>query len=135
MTRIEELNEFLTKAQVFYLCTVRPDGSPACRPLGLHVVKGGRLYFGVGDFKAVYRELLNDPRVSVCACTGREFIRYEGMASFVDDEPMVEAVLDGAPQLRQIYNAETGHKLMMFHLRDAAVEYHDMATLTARYEL
>ncbi len=135
MTRIEELDAFLTRAQVFFMSTVRADGSPACRPLGLHILKDGNIRFGVGDFKAVYREMRHEPRVTICACAGREFIRYDGRAVFDDDEAMVSAVLDAAPHLRQIYNEETGYKLVLFHLEDAVVEYHDLATLTARYEL
>ena len=38
---------------------------------------------------------------------------------FETDPKYAEASLDAMPQLRGIYNDETGHKLMMFHLEDA----------------
>ena len=47
MSDIEKVDEILTKAEVFYLATV--DGEkPKVRPIGFHLLKGDKIFFGVG---------------------------------------------------------------------------------------
>jgi uncharacterized pyridoxamine 5'-phosphate oxidase family protein len=46
-------------------------------------------------------------------------MRYTGKAVFETDGKYAEAMLDAMPNLRNIYNEETGNKLGMFHLEDA----------------
>ena len=38
---------------------------------------------------------------------------------FETDEKYAAALLEARPHLKNIYNEETGHKMMMFHLEDA----------------
>ena len=53
---IEKVDEILTKAEVFYLSTV--DGEkPKVRPLGFHLLYEDKIYFGVGTFKEVYKQM------------------------------------------------------------------------------
>ena len=39
---------------------------------------------------------------------------------FETDEKYANAALDAMPDLKNIYNETTGHKMMMFHLEDAS---------------
>ena len=117
---MSKVNDFLTETGSFFLATVDGD-RPRLRPLGLHVEKDGRLLFGVGDFKNVYRQLLANPKCEISALKpDGHWLRYSGKAVFVEDPALEEAVLDGAPYLRSIYNPETGHHLKLFYLADAA---------------
>ena len=52
----ERIDEFMNEAKVFFLATVDGD-KPKNRPLGFHLLKDGKLYFGVGNFKDVYKHL------------------------------------------------------------------------------
>jgi uncharacterized pyridoxamine 5'-phosphate oxidase family protein len=80
----------------------------------------GKLLFGVGDFKAVYKQMKANPQVEIAACKpDGHWLRYTGTAVFEDDYKYAEAMLDKAPNLRAIYNDETGNKLAMFHLENA----------------
>ena len=89
MNSIEKVNEFLTQAVTFYLTTV--DGNrPKCRPIGFHMVNGDKLYFGVGEFKEVYKQMQINPNVEVCAAAGKEFLRYYGKAVFETDYSIAE---------------------------------------------
>jgi len=115
---VGQLNEFLDKAGVFFLATV-DGGQPKLRPLGLHVEFDGKVYFGIGDFKDVYKQLKANPKCEIVACQGADWLRYTGKAVFESDFGMAEAVLKQAPNLQQIYNEQTGYKMMMFHLEDA----------------
>ena len=126
-TEMSKVNDFLTQAGVFYLSTCDGD-QPKSRPLGLHFEKDGKVLFGIGDFKAVYRQMQTNPKVEIVACTpDRNWLRYTGTAVFETDPSYAEAALEGAPYLRSIYNEETGKKLAVFCLTDAKAVKIDMA--------
>lgn len=116
---MSKVNDFLSEAGVFFLATADGD-QPRIRPLGAHMEMDGKVLFGVGDFKAVYRQLAANPKTEIVACKpDGHWMRYTGKAVFETDPKYAEAMLDGAPHLRNIYNEETGHKMMVFHLEDA----------------
>lgn len=119
---IKRVDEFLTGAETFYLATVDGD-RPKCRPIGFHMASGGRLYFGVGTFKEVYRQMQKNPHVEICAAVGKEFLRYYGKAVFEADYSIAEEVLSNNPTLQRAYNEQTGHKLGIFHLETAVAEF------------
>ena len=116
---MSKINDFLTETGVFFLATCDGD-QPKVRPLGAHLEMDGKVIFGVGDFKDVYREMVADPKVEIVACKpDGHWLRYTGKAVFETDPKYAEASLEAMPQLKGIYNEETGNKLMMFHLEDA----------------
>ena len=116
---MSKVYDFLKEVGIFYLATVDGD-QPKLRPLGLVMEMDGKVLFGVGDFKDVYRELLTNPKAEIAACRkDAHWIRYTGKAVFETDPKYAEAALASAPHLRSIYNDETGHKMMIFHLADA----------------
>ena len=56
MSDIQKVNEFITEAGVFFLASV--DGDQAkCRPLGFHMLVDDKIYFGVGTFKEVWKQM------------------------------------------------------------------------------
>ena len=116
---MSKLNEFLTEAGVFFLATADGD-QPKIRPLGAHMEIDGKEIFGVGDFKDVYKQLAANPKTEIVACKpDGKWLRYTGKAVFETDPKYAEAMLDAMPSLRGIYNDETGHKMMCFHLEEA----------------
>ena len=116
---MSKLNDFLTEAGVFFLAT-EDGGQPKLRPLGAHLEMDGKVLFGVGDFKDVYKQMTANPLVEIAACKpDGQWLRYTGRAVFETDPKYAAAALDAMPDLKKIYNDETGHKLMMFHLEDA----------------
>ncbi len=116
---MNKIGSFLNEAGVFYLATVDGD-QPRLRPLGMHLSIDDVEYFGVGDFKAVYRQLLANPKCEIVAAKPNgHWLRYTGKAVFDDDPKYAEIALKDSPNLKDIYNEETGHKIMIFHLEDA----------------
>ena len=116
---MSKVNDYLSAAGVFFLATTDGD-QPKVRPLGAHMEMDGKVIFGVGDFKEVYRQLAANPKTEIVAAkSDGHWMRYTGKAVFETDPKYAEAMLDGAPHLRNIYNEETGHKMMCFHLEDA----------------
>ncbi len=116
---MSKISDFLNEAGTFFLATV--DGNqPKLRPLGAHMEMDGKVLFGIGEFKNVYRQLQVNPLAEIVACKADgHWMRYTGKAVFETDPKYAEAMLDGAPYLRNIYNETTGNKLGMFHLEDA----------------
>ena len=116
---MSKINDFLTEAGVFFLATVDGD-QPKLRPLGAHFEMDGKVLFGVGDFKDVYKQLKANPKTEIVAAKADgHWLRYTGRAVFETDEKYAKAALEAMPRLKDIYNEQTGHKMMMFHLEDA----------------
>jgi uncharacterized pyridoxamine 5'-phosphate oxidase family protein len=116
---MSKINDFLNETGVFFLAT--EDGNqPKLRPLGAHLEMDGKVLFGVGDFKEVYRQLQKNPQVEIVACKqDGHWLRYTGRAVFETDYKYAEAMLDAAPDLRNIYNETTGYRMAVFHLEQA----------------
>ena len=116
---MSKLNDFLTEAGLFFLATADGD-QPKLRPLGAHMEMDGKVMFGVGDFKDVYKQLAANPKTEIVAAKADgHWLRYTGKAVFETDPKYAEAALDAMPNLKNIYNEKTGHKMMMFHLEGA----------------
>ncbi|MBQ5311262.1 MAG: pyridoxamine 5'-phosphate oxidase family protein [Oscillospiraceae bacterium] len=116
---MSKINDFLNETGVFFLATVDGD-KPRLRPLGAHMEMDGKVIFGIGDFKDVYKQLCKNPNTEIVASKpDGHWLRYSGKAVFETDPKYAEAMLDGAPHLRSIYNEQTGNKMMCFHIEDA----------------
>lgn len=120
---MSKINDYLTEAGVFFLATVEGN-QPRLRPLGAHLEMDDKVIFGVGDFKNVYKQLVANPLTEIVACKqDGHWMRYTGKAVFETDEKYAHTMLEGMPHLKNVYNEETGHKMMCFHLEAAtAVE-------------
>ena len=116
---MSRLNDFLTEAGVFFVAT--NDGAqPKLRPFGAHVEIDGKVIFAVGDFKAVYRQMLANPLCEIVACKpDGVWLRYTGKIVFDDDPKYQEAMFASSPLLKEIYNEKTGFNMKTFHLEEA----------------
>ena len=121
----ERIDEFLNEAKVFFLATVDGD-KPKNRPLGFHLLKDDKLYFGVGDFKDVYKQMQENSYVEIVALVETDFLRYYGKAVFEEDYALGESIVAGNEFLQGIYNDKTGFKLAIFHLEEATAEIRDI---------
>ena len=116
---MSKINDFLNETGTFFLATCDGD-QPKVRPLGLHMEMDGKVLFGIGDFKDVYKQLVANPNVEIAACKkDGHWLRYTGKAVFETDPKYAEAALEASPGLKNIYNETTGNKMMIFHLEDA----------------
>ena len=124
---MSRINDFLNETGVFFLATT--DGTkPHLRPLGLHFEMDGKILFGIGDFKDVFRQLKANPMAEIAACrSDSHWLRYTGRAVFETDPKYAQAALELAPDLKNIYNEQTGYDLAIFHLEDAKAEIINIA--------
>lgn len=122
---MSKINDFLTEAGVFFMAT--EDGpQPKLRPLGAHFEVDGKILFGVGSHKNVYRQMTANPLVEIVAYKKGRWLRYTGRAVFETDEKYAQMALDATPHLKKVYNETTGNRMMMFHLEDASAFIVDM---------
>ena len=117
---MDVIDEFLGKAGTFVLGTV-DNGSPRMRVLGLKIKLDGRLFFAVGTFKDVYKQLQANPNCEILASAGPEFLRWDGKAKFVKDDRLLPIVENMMPQLVQMYR-EMGWELGFFTIVDGSAE-------------
>ncbi len=121
----QKIDEFISQAEVFFLATVDGD-KPKNRPLGFHLLKDDKIYFGVGNQKDVYKQLTANPNVEIVAVVGTDFLRYYGKAVFEETYDFADSIVAGNEFLQGIYNDETGFKLAIFHLEEATAELRDI---------
>lgn len=106
----------------YFVATVE-NGQPRVRPFGLVLEYHGRLYFGVGDQKASYRQLHENPALEISAVgADKRWLRIRGQAVFDDDPELLEAVYQTLPHLRAAYSQEGGPRLRPFYIRDGIAE-------------
>lgn len=123
---MERVIRFLTENSPFYLATINA-GKPRLRPLGFACLHDGKLYFGVGKHKDVYKQVAATPAVEICAANPRsEWIRIHGNAVLDDNPAVLASAFEALPMLKDIYNETTGKQIGFFHIGDIQVEFKDV---------
>lgn len=120
---MEQVYEFLKKAEAYYLATVEGD-QPRVRPFSTILLFEGKLYIQTGKVKPVSHQLAANPKAELCAFQGGEWLRLTG--TLVEDDRLEpkKAMLDAYPELRGLYNEEDGNT-QVFYFQNAS------ATLSA----
>ena len=85
----------------------------------------GKLYFGCGTFKNVFKQLTANPQVEVLALSGDEFMRYDGRAKVVKDDKLLAKVREIMPQIMDMYD-KNGWEMGLFYLEDGHAEIRGM---------
>ena len=135
MSNSEKVDKYLTEAKVFYLSTVDGD-KPKCRPLGLHKLINDTVYFGIGEFKEVYKQLEKNPNCEIVAMKqggGMEWIRINGKAIFESDYVLAEKILEENKFLQDMYS-KNNWKLKIFHIK-GTVEIRKGLSAAETYEI
>ena len=132
MNILERIDNYFKETGMFFLATEDGD-QPKCRPLGLSAIIDGQLYFGVGGFKDVYKQLCENPKVELVASKQADWLRVYGEAVFETDYTIADKLMEIAPFLKNIYNEETGNKLEVFHLEHATAEFRSLLAVEESY--
>lgn len=132
MNPIEKVDNYLNQVKFFSLSTVDGD-KPKCRPISFHLLLDNNIYFGIGTFKDVYKQLSVNPNAEICVCNGDDFLRYYGEAVFEKDSRIADRVLCNVPAMQKIYNDRTGYKLGIFHLENATAEFRSKIGIVESY--
>ena len=105
---METALEFLKKAGVFYLTTT--DGNqPKCRPFGIVAKYNNRLYICTKNDKDCYKQMIENPKVEICAMAGDDWIRITGEIAPDPNREAKEALLQQNPFAQKIYSIDDPH--------------------------
>lgn len=124
---LQKTLKFLQETKIFYIATV-DNGKPRVRPFGLVVEHDGKLYFGTGNTKAVYRQMQNTPYVEISATSAdMTWIRLFGKVVFDDNLDVKKKMLQIMPTLIDIYKGGAEDpEFATFYLTDAEVVFQNM---------
>ena len=111
--------DFLKAAGTFYLATIDGD-QPRVRPFGAVALFEDKLYITTGNKKAVFAQLLTNPKIEISGMLGGEWIRLSAEAIRDERREAKTAMLEENPGLRAMYNEDDG-VLEVLYLRNAAV--------------
>lgn len=134
MEKINKINDFLTEAKTFYIVSV--DGEkPKARPISFKMIEEGKLWFGVGTFKDVYKQLEKNNHVEVIANVGSKWMRYDGITHFVlDRDDLEEKAFSLLPGIGKMYK-ENGWKMGLFYIENAHVEFKNVMNTEDSFDL
>jgi uncharacterized pyridoxamine 5'-phosphate oxidase family protein len=113
---MQEVYDFLKKANTYYLATVEND-QPRVRPFGTINIFDGKLYIQTGKVKDVSKQIRANPKIEICAFNGDTWIRVEAVAVEDDRREARQRMLDAYPQLKDRYSADDGNTQVLY-LRD-----------------
>jgi len=114
---MQEVYEFLKKAETYYLATV--DGDQArVRPFGTVNIFEGKLYIQTGKVKDVSKQMMKNPKIEICAMYEGKWIRIAATAVEDDRLEARQSMLDAYPMLQGMYKADDGN-CQVFWLKDA----------------
>ena len=133
MTNTEKVYELLDQAGTFYIVTVDGD-KPKARPISFKMSEEGKIWFGVGTFKDVYKQLQANPNVEVIASAKSKWMRLDGKARFVDRVDLENKALDLLKGIGDLYR-KNGWRMGMFYVENAHVEIKSVASTVEEFDL
>lgn len=114
---MQRVYEFLKEAHVYYLATVEGD-QPRVRPFGTAHVFEDKLYIQTGAIKPVSHQILENPKVEICAFHKGKTLRVA--CELVLDERIEaqKSLLDAYPGLQNNYAPGDGNN-QVFYMKNA----------------
>ena len=118
---MERTAKFLQEAGTYYLATVEGD-QPRVRPFGTANIFEGKLYIQTGKIKPVSHQIMDNPKVEICAFKNGEWLRVA--CTLVEDDRIeaCQAMLDAYPSLQGMYKADDGNT-EVFYMKDATATF------------
>ena len=110
---MERVCNFLKEAGVYYLATVEGD-QPRVRPFGTAHIFEGKLYIQTGKAKPCSKQILDNPKVEICAFHRGTWVRIAGELVEDDRVEAKKSMLDAYPNLRGMYNENDGNTQVLY---------------------
>lgn len=110
---MKEVYEFLKECGVYYLATIDND-EPKVRPFGTIEIFEDHLYIQTGKKKDVFKQIINNPKVEICAFKNGEWIRVSGKLVVDDRLEAKKDMLDKNPNLRSMYDENDDNTIVLY---------------------
>jgi uncharacterized pyridoxamine 5'-phosphate oxidase family protein len=131
---MERLVKFLKEAKFFYFATSE-EGQSDIRPFGFVMIHDGRLFFGMGNHKNVYKQLQKNPKFAVCASKDGAWVRLRAEAGLDVPEAAVKAAFEYSANLSDMYNKESGLTFALVEAKSGTVEFNAPQGSAEKYSL
>ncbi|MFR7478580.1 MAG: pyridoxamine 5'-phosphate oxidase family protein [Acutalibacteraceae bacterium] len=105
---MQEIYGFLKKCGTYYLATMEGD-QPRVRPFGTIDLFDGKLTIQTGKVKDVSRQILQNPKIEICAFDGSCWLRVAATAVEDDRLQAQEHMLAAYPSLQKMYKPGDGN--------------------------
>lgn len=113
---MNEVYEFLKQANTYFLAT-NDQGQPRNRPFGTIDLYNDQLYIQTGLTKDCAKQMLEDPRIEICAMVKDRWIRIQAKAYLDDNIEAQKHMLQQYPSLQAMYQPGDGNTAV-FYLQD-----------------
>lgn len=110
---MNEVYEFLKECGTYYLATIDND-TPRVRPFGTINIFEDKLYIQTGKSKDVYKQIISNPNVEICAFNNGKWIRVNGKLIPDDRRVAKKDMLDKYPELRAMYNEDDDNTIVLY---------------------
>lgn len=117
---MEEVLKFLKECKVYYLATVE-DGKPRVRPFGTAEIFENHLYIQTGNKKDVFKQIMKNPNVEICAFKDGKWLRLRGILKRDDRFVARKDMLDKNPYLRGMYDENDGNTEVLYFEQAEAI--------------
>ena len=118
---MKEVQEFLKECGVYFLATTEGD-QPRVRPFGTAEIFENHLYIQTGKMKNVSKQIVNNPKVELCAFKDGKWIRVTGKLIRDDRIEAKKYMLDQNPNLRSMYNElDDNTEVLYFETGEATI--------------
>ena len=118
---MERVCNFLKAAGAYYLATVEGD-QPRVRPFGTAHIFEGKLYIQTGKCKPVSKQIMENPKVELCAFKDGAWLRVAGELVEDDRVEARKSMLDAYLELRAMYDENDGNT-QVFYLKNAVATF------------
>lgn len=119
---MNEVYDFLKEAGTYYIATVDKT-IPKVRPFGTINIFEDKLYIQTGKSKDVYKQIIDNNNVEICAFNNGKWIRLSGKLIPDDRIDAKKDMLDKYPELRNMYNENDENTIVLYFKDAKAVIY------------
>ena len=115
---LTKVSDFLKDCHPYFLATIEND-APAVRSIGIALNYEGKLWFHIGEQKASFRQIKNNPNVQIASINSKgQCMRIFGKAVIMDNDSVDKIVFDKYPNLKEMYNTGDKQKLGHFYISE-----------------
>lgn len=124
---IKTVYDFIKKCGIYYLATVE-NNKPRIRPFGTIDLFDNKIYFLTEKRKNVYKQMIANPKIEICAFDGDIWLRLEATAVNDNSKTAKGHIIEEmsqffVPELKNIYQIDNDD-VQVFYLKDATATFY-----------
>ncbi len=119
---MNEIRDFIKESGMFFIATI-DNNKPKVRPFGVIEIYEDHLYIQTGKKKDVFKQIMDNNNVELCAFNNGKWIRVSGKLILDDRVEVKKYMLDQNPELRTMYNENDDNTAVLYFDGGKAVIY------------